>query len=171
MLFNGAVVAEKIDISANNGRALFTRDIANIVMDLNDVERIDFNALGGADRIAVNDLSGTDVTEVNVNLAVAGAGDGQPDSVIVQGTNGDDVTLVLGDGSAATLLGLAAAVNISGAEVANDRLTINALGGDDVIEASGLSAGVIQLTVEAGDGDDVVVGSRECRRAERRCRR
>ena len=64
MLFNGANIAEKIDISANNGRVLFTRDIANVVMDLNDVERIDFNALGGADRIVVNDLSGTDVTEV-----------------------------------------------------------------------------------------------------------
>ena len=40
----------------------FFRDIANVTMDLNDVEAIDFNALGGADTIAVNDLSGTDVT-------------------------------------------------------------------------------------------------------------
>ena len=38
-------------------------------MDLNDVESIDFNALGGADTIVVNDLTGTDVTEVNTNLA------------------------------------------------------------------------------------------------------
>jgi Ca2+-binding RTX toxin-like protein len=160
MLFNGAAASENIDIAANNGRVLFTRDIANVVMDLNDVERIDFNALGGADRIVVNDLSGTDVTEVNANLAVAGGGgDAQPDTVVVQGTNGEDVTLVLGAGSAATVLGLAAAVNISGAEVANDRLTINALGGDDVIEASGLSAGVIQLTIDAGTGDDIIVGS------------
>ena len=30
-------------------------------MDLNDVETVDFNALGGADTITVNDLSGTDV--------------------------------------------------------------------------------------------------------------
>ena len=129
-------------------------------MDLNDVERIDFNALGGADRIVVNDLSGTDVTEVNVNLAAAGGGgDAQPDTVIVQGTNDDDTTFVLGAGSAATILGLAAQVNITGAEGANDRLTINALGGDDTIDASGLSAGVIQLTVDAGAGNDIVVGS------------
>ena len=72
LLFNGANVAENIDISANGGRALFTRDIANVTMDLNDVENIDFNALGGADTIEVNDLSGTDVTEVNINLAAAG---------------------------------------------------------------------------------------------------
>ena len=54
MLFNGANVGEKIDISANGGRALFTRNIANIIMDLNDVERVDFRALGGSDFINVN---------------------------------------------------------------------------------------------------------------------
>ena len=38
-------------------------------MDLNDVEQIEFNALGGADNITVNDLAGTDVTQVAINLA------------------------------------------------------------------------------------------------------
>src|SRR5204862_6493876 len=37
MLFNGANIAEKIDISANGGRVRFTRDIASITMDLDDV--------------------------------------------------------------------------------------------------------------------------------------
>ena len=69
LLFNGANIAEKIDISANGGRVRFTRDIAAITMDLNGVEKIDFNALGGADTITVNDLSGTDVTQVDVDLA------------------------------------------------------------------------------------------------------
>ena len=130
-------------------------------MDLNDVEAIDFNALGGADTIIVNDLSGTDVTEINLNLAgtLGGtAGDAQPDTVIVQGTNGDDVVLVVGDAAGVSVLGLAAQVNITGAEAANDRLTVNALAGDDVVEASGLAAGAIQLTADGGDGDDVLVG-------------
>jgi hypothetical protein len=74
MLFNGAVVAENIDISANGGRATFFRNVASVTMDLNDTETIDFNALGGADTITVNDLSGTDVTEVNINLAPRSAG-------------------------------------------------------------------------------------------------
>ena len=69
MLFNGANVAENIDIAANGGRVRFFRDIANVTMDLNDVEAIDFNALGGADTVVVDDLSGTDVTEVQPNLA------------------------------------------------------------------------------------------------------
>ena len=59
-------------------------------MDLNGVEQVNVNALGGADTITVNDLSGTDVTSVNLDLAGtpgSGTGDGQADTVIVNGTN------------------------------------------------------------------------------------
>jgi Ca2+-binding RTX toxin-like protein len=62
------------------------------------------------------------------------------------------------DGSGVTTTGLAARVNITGAEAANDRLTVNALAGDDVVEASGLAAGSIQLTASGGDGADVLIG-------------
>jgi Ca2+-binding RTX toxin-like protein len=159
MVFNGSNVAENIDISANGGRVIFFRNVANVTMDLNDVEGIDFNALGGADTIVVNDLSGTDVVELNLNLAAfGGAGDAQPDTVIVQGTNGDDVILALGDASGTSVFGLAALVNITGAEAANDRLVVNALAGDDVVEASSLMAGAIQLTANGGDGNDVLIG-------------
>ena len=74
MLFNGANVNEKFDVSANGGRVRFTRDVANIVMDLNAVEQIDLNALGGTDDLTVNDLSGTDLTQVNADLAATGGG-------------------------------------------------------------------------------------------------
>jgi Ca2+-binding RTX toxin-like protein len=159
--FNGANVSEKIDISANGGRVRFTRDVANVTMDTNDVEAITFNALGGADTITVNDLSGTDVTAVNLNLAgsIGGTtGDAQPDTVIVNGTNGNDVIQAAGDASGVVVIGLPARVNITGAEAANDRLIVNALAGDDVVEASGLVAGAIQLTADGGDGDDVLIG-------------
>ena len=161
MLFNGANIAENIDVAANGGRVRFFRNVANVTMDLNDVEAVDFNALGGADTTVVNDLSGTDVTELNLNLAgVIGGrgGDAQPDNVIVQATNGDDVALVVGDASGMSVIGLAAQVNITAAEAANDRLTVNALAGDDVVEASGLSAGSIQLTENGGAGNDVLIG-------------
>ena len=161
MLFSGANAAENIDISPNGGRVLFFRDIASVTMDLNDVESIDFLALGGADTIVVDDLSGTDVNAVNTDLAgtAGGVGDGQPDNVIIHGTDDDDVSLVFDDASGVSAIGLAAQVNIVGSEGANDRLTINALAGDDVVEASGLSAGAIQLTADGGEGDDVLVGS------------
>ena len=161
MLFNGANNAENIDVAANGGRVRFFRNIANVTMDLNDVEAVDFNALGAADFIVVNDLSGTDVTELNLNLAGAlggSGGDAQPDDIIVQATNGDDVALVVGDASGMSVIGLAAQVNITAAEAANDRLTVNALGGDDVVEASGLRAGSIQLIEDGGAGSDVLVG-------------
>ena len=69
LLFNGANIDESIDISANGGHVRFSRDVANVTMDLNDVERIDFNALGGADNIVVGDMSGTDVTQVEYRPA------------------------------------------------------------------------------------------------------
>lgn len=159
MLFNGANASENINIFANGGRVLFFRDVANVLMDLNDVESIDFNALGGADNIIVDDLSGTDAAEVNINLAqFGGAGDAQPDNVYVFGTDNDDVILAVGDAAGTSVLGLAARVNITGAESANDRLHIFALSGDDVVEASGLAANAIQLTADGGNGDDVLVG-------------
>ena len=158
MLFNGANAAENIDIAANGGRVLFFRNVANVTMDLNDVEAIDFEALGGADTIVVNDLCGTDVNQVDANLATGGGGDGQPDTVVVNATNGDDVVVVAGDAAGTSVLGLSAQVNMTGAEAANDRLTVNALAGDDVVEASGLAAGAIQLTADGGQGDDVLIG-------------
>jgi Ca2+-binding RTX toxin-like protein len=158
MLFSGAGVGESIGVSANGGRVQFSRDVASVTMDLDDVESIDFRALGGADTIVVNDLGGTDVTEVNTALAVGGAGDGQPDNVVVQGTNDDDVSVVFGDASGASVDGLAARTNITGAEAANDRLTVNALAGDDVVDATALAAASIQLTADGGDGADVLIG-------------
>ena len=158
MLFNGSGAAENVDVSANGGRVRFFRDVANVVMDLNDTERTTFNALGGADTITVGDLSGTDATEINVNLAVGGAGDAQADRVIVNGTNGDDVVVAVGDAAGTAVVGLAAQVNVTGAEAANDRLVVNALAGDDVVEGSNLAAGAIGLTADGGAGNDVLIG-------------
>ncbi|MBF2025559.1 MAG: calcium-binding protein [Oscillatoriales cyanobacterium C42_A2020_001] len=160
MLFNGANVSEQVDISANGNRVIFFRNIANITMDNNDVERIDFNALGGADTITINDLSGTDVTEVNLNLGGSGspAGDGQIDTTTTKGTNGDDVAVLQGSASGVTVNGLAARVAIAGAET-QDILKLELLAGDDVIDASGIATGALKLHLSGGDGDDVIIGS------------
>jgi Ca2+-binding RTX toxin-like protein len=160
--FNGANISENIDLSANGSRLRLFRDVANITMDVNGVEQVNIVALGGADTITVNDLSGTDVTDVNIDLATppgSGVGDGQADTVIVNGTAGNDAITVASDATGVSVLGLSAQVHIAGAEPANDRLAINALAGDDAVEASGLAAGAIQLTVDGGEGDDVLVGS------------
>ena len=155
MAFNGSDISERMETSANGGRVRFTRDIANIVMDLNDVEQIGVNALGGADTITVNDLSGTDLNRVEPNL---GGADDAADNVIVNATNGDDIVSVLGSGATASVLGLAARTDISGAVTGSDRLTVNALGGADVIDAASVAANAILLTLSGGEGDDIVIG-------------
>jgi Ca2+-binding RTX toxin-like protein len=155
--FNGANVAERFDVSANGGRVRFFRDVANITMDLDDVERLEVNALGGADTLTINDLAGTDLSQVFLNLAGSGGGgDGISDTVIINGTNGDDTVLVGSSNNEISIVGLAANISIVNAEN-TDKLTINALAGDDVISATTLPA-VIELTLNGGDGDDVLQG-------------
>jgi Ca2+-binding RTX toxin-like protein len=153
MLFNGANINEKIDISANGSRVRFTRDVAAITMDLNGVENIQFNALGGADTITVNDLTGTGVSQVNLDL---GGNDGAPDTVILNATNGNDVISVSSDNGVVTVTGLGETVTIKNFDP-NDRIVINGLGGDDVIEATRLGAGIL-LTANGGAGDDILLG-------------
>ena len=58
MVFNGANVSEHFDLSANGSRLRLFRDVANITMDTNGVEKVDINALGGADTITAHDLTG-----------------------------------------------------------------------------------------------------------------
>ena len=162
LIFNGANVAEKINIAANHGRVSFTRDVGNIAMDLNGIEHIDFNALGGADSINVDDLTGTGVTQVALDLESApgsGVGDGAADTVTVNGTAGNDNIQVEGTGSSVTVAGLPATVTIAGAEGANDQLIVEGGAGSDVITAIGLAAGVIGLTIDGGAGNDTITGS------------
>ena len=160
LLFNGANIAEQMDLLANGSRALFTRNIGSITMDLDGIERINVNALGGADLITVHDMTGTDVTEVNVNLAATGGGgDAAVDQVVVSGTSGDDVAMITGDASGVSVVGLAARVNITGAEGALDKLEVDGGDGDDVLDASRLVAGAIGVVLDGGAGDDVILGS------------
>jgi Ca2+-binding RTX toxin-like protein len=150
--------SEKLTLNANGGRVRFTRDVANILMDLNDVEHVDVRALGGADTVTVNDVSGTDLRDVNTDLGLNGAGDGAADTVAVNGTAGDDVAVAAGDASGASVFGIGARVNITRGEVANDRIAISTLAGDDVVDGSGLAATAPPLLVDGGQGDDVLIG-------------
>src|SRR5829696_1216709 len=153
--FNGANINERMSVSANGQRVRFTRDIGSIVMDLDDVESVVARTLGGADELMTNDLSGTDLTAVTGDV---GGNDGQPDNVVVNATNGDNVIPVAGSAGTATVGGLAASVSITGAVAGSDRVTVKALAGDDVIDASGVSAASALLTLDGGEDDDVVIG-------------
>ncbi len=89
------------------------------------------------------------MTRIDLDLrGPNGGGDGAADTVTVNGTQGADVFGAAGDAGGVTVFGLQAAVNIFHQEAANDRLTLNGLGGDDVIDATSLEADGIQLDAE-----------------------
>jgi Ca2+-binding RTX toxin-like protein len=162
LVFNGANIAETMDISANGTQARLSRDVGTITMDLNGVENIEVSALGSADTITVNDLAGTDVKQVSLDLSGtigSGQGDGAADKVIVNGTAGDDTVTVASSGASVVVNGLAAKVTLAGTEGALDSLTVNGAGGNDTINASGLKAGQVNLTIIGGAGDDKITGS------------
>jgi Ca2+-binding RTX toxin-like protein len=160
MTFNGSNAAEQFDVSAIVSRVHFSRNVGNITMDLNGVEEIDTNALGGADQLTVNQLAGTDVTAIKADLAGSGgiADDGSPDQVIVNGTKGPDAITAAGSAGNVSVTGLAARVDITHAQAAQDQLAIDAVTGDDRVDGSGLAADAIQLHADGADGNDVLIG-------------
>ena len=162
LVFNGANINETMSILANGGRVTLTRNVGNITMDLNGVERVAVTARGGADLITVGDLSGTAVKQVALDLSGqpgSGVGDGAADTVVVLGTAGGNHITLAGAAGAVTVAGLPVQTTITGIEGANDRLVVQALGGNDVLDAGGLAAGVIGLTLDGGAGNDTIIGS------------
>ena len=141
-------------MSANGGRVRFTRNIANIVMDLDDVEGLAVRALGGADTMTVGDLAGTDLQTADVDLsATAGGGDGQADTVIANGGGGADVARVSRSGAQARVTGLAATTRVTGGEAALDALRVQTLAGDDEVTIASNLSDLMALIVDLGADD------------------
>ena len=161
LLFNGSAGNETFQALANGGRVRVTRDLGSITMDINDVERLDLNALSGTDVVTIGDLAGTDLVTINIALASTIGGslaDGQIDSVVITGTAGEDIVDIVGSAAGVTVSGLSATVSIFTGEAANDRVTVLGLAGDDAIDATGVAAGSIALTLDGGNDDDALLG-------------
>jgi Ca2+-binding RTX toxin-like protein len=160
--FNGAAIGENFSLFANGGHATLTRNIANIVMDQDNVERVEINALGGADNVVIADLRGTDVREVAIDLAgITGgtSGDGVLDSVAVNGGAQTDVISISTSGDDALIGGLTAQTRVSNLDL-RDAVTVSGNAGDDVINATSVSAGVGAFTLSGGAGDDLLLAGR-----------
>ena len=127
----------------------FTRDLGNIFMNTSSVEAIDLHALGGADQLTVDDLTGTVLTAMRVDLGAAlGAtgGDAAVDEITVVGTPGDDAVAVTGAAGAVELVGLSTVVDIVDGEP-TDTLTYVANGGTDAVDSTGLAPGTIGFSI------------------------
>jgi RTX calcium-binding nonapeptide repeat (4 copies) len=159
ILFGGSAEADDIALSASGARAAITRDVDAGSVDMNDVEAARVVPAGGPDFVAVNDLAGTDLTQVEASLgASGGSGDGQADGVLVNGTAGDDVVNVTGAPAGPVVTGLPAQTRLTSAEP-SDTLAVAALAGTDRVDASALPAGVVTLTAHGGTGNDTLIGS------------
>jgi hypothetical protein len=87
---------------------------------VNDVERINFAALGGADTINVNDPSGTGLKEFNINLGFDNAAD------TININDDDDVHVTVGQNGQVTISDVSGAViHITGFEAGLDHLVID----------------------------------------------
>jgi len=126
-------------------------------MDLDEVEGLTVNTIGGADTVRVHDLTGTDLKTVNIDLgASAGGADQLVDAVTINGTGGNDAIQIASRGTGYSVSGLAAVVNVLNNDP-TDRLNVNGLGDNDTINASNLAA-IVALTLDGGDGNDVLTG-------------
>lgn len=138
-------------MSANVSHAVLRRDIGNIRMDLAGVEKVDVAAVSGADRLTVNDLAGTDVRYVNLDLSSQGAPDQQADTAEVNGTNRAATIDVDATGGVVTVSGLRAQTSITGADV-TDQLDIKSGGGNDTVQVSDAPSALFAVGVDLGTG-------------------
>ena len=163
--FRGKNGGETIEISPNGSAvepaaAVFKR--AGGTIDLNGVERIQFEATNQgqfADNITINDLTGTDVKQVAVDLGggATGGGDGQVDKVFITATHGQAITVADNNGLV-TVSGLTNTLTISNFEANLDQLFIN---GQSVTVVDGQSVTVAAMNSNntggastASDGSD-----------------
>jgi Ca2+-binding RTX toxin-like protein len=163
MTFNGSGASENFRLSANGTRTRLFRDVGAITMDFDGIERVDVNSLGADDVVNVEDLAATKVRTVNHDEAAALGGsapDAGTDQTIVNATNANDAIAATGAAGSAAVTGLAATVNVAHAEATRDALTLNALGGDDRVDAGALSADATKLNEDGGAGTDTLLGGR-----------
>ena len=124
-------------------------------MDLDGIERVDLRTLGGSDTTTVNQLAGTDLTLVDVDLdAIVGGGDGQPDTVIARGTDeADEVSIASPDGLP-VVNGIGARTRVRGGEAALDSFVVQTLAGADTATMTVGVSSAIPLHIDGGEGDD-----------------
>jgi Ca2+-binding RTX toxin-like protein len=144
----GNNIAETIVISANgSGGADFIRQNGNI--DLNGVERIQFKAQGQhVENITIDDLTGTDVKQVAIDLGA----DNSADTVSIK-TNGQAFTVSPDINGVVTVSGpgLASTVTISNFDV-NDGDTLVINGQNQPVTVATASSNNTGGTSTASDG-------------------
>lgn len=143
---NGSNIGEILELSSNGSRLRFTRNIGNVILDIDGMEQFNLAALGGTDIVTLNDLTPTAIEQVNVNLGLfGGAVDAAADTININGSDQPDTMQVTADGTALNVLWPAGIVRITSPEGTLDTLNVNGLGGNDNISAGAGTTSLIRL--------------------------
>jgi hypothetical protein len=148
---DGTFATEGVSLSASAGHLVLIHELRDRIDsdDVEDVTWVGFGGNDGGDSVAVNNLSGTDVTSFTANFTdpLDNAGpNNSDDQLTVRGTAGVDDITVSGSGKDITVAGLTptvTAVNLATPDV----LRIDTLDGQDTVDSSGLSRGLVVLQV------------------------
>jgi Ca2+-binding RTX toxin-like protein len=151
MAFNGSNAGEQLEAAADGGHVRFTRNIASIAMDLDNVEGMAVRTLGGIDLLHVGDLTGTDMKTAAIDLgAFDGTPDATPDTVTLDGTARRDNVAVTKDGGQVLVNGLPTTATITGSDPGVDLLRVNTLAGDDNVTVAPDVADLMATAVDLG---------------------
>jgi Ca2+-binding RTX toxin-like protein len=138
MVFHGSAQAETMSLSPNGTRTVFLRDLGNIRMDMGGVEALDLATLGGADKVTINDTTGTGFRSSNIDLSGAPHGS----LVTVNGTPAAENISVDAHADTVDVSGFSATTHVTGSDPSADQLEVNGLGGRD---SARIGAGVSSL--------------------------
>lgn len=163
---------ERFALGEDTGNALFERlGNAPFQLDLDRVEVLDLQSLGGNDRFTIDDLSGTDITQLrfrggdgadrldgqNTSTPILAEGEAGADQLSggggddqLHGGNGSDT--LRGNGGDDWLLGGNGNDTLSGG---SGRDVLEGWAGDDRLVGGG---GRDAYVVEADDGNDTIIG-------------
>ncbi len=128
--------------------------------DLVNVETVNIATNGGGDSVVVNDLTGSGVQTVNIDLAgaVAGQPDGVHERVTFEDLGASDQIYVTQSADGHSLQAGEGQTSINVVNLDNqDQVIFHGEAGDDTIVASG-AASSAQITLNGQDGNDLVVG-------------
>jgi Ca2+-binding RTX toxin-like protein len=131
---DGTTAGDGFSVTPIGGRARAA--LGSEVLDTSDVERLDLFPAAGPDQIHVADMSGTDVTHVELTLALARnltTRDGSQDFVAIDGSNGNDAITVTAGGPEVRATGLAATTVTRFADKSLDRFHIDTRLGNDSV--------------------------------------
>ena len=130
LAFNGSGTNEVITASAAaNRHVTVTRNVANIALDLANVEVWSVRPGAGTDTITVDDLGGTPLHTARIDLGA----DSQADTVTLNGTAKRDKVNVTREDATIVTAGLPAYAYITGSDRAHDTVRVNTLAGKDEV--------------------------------------